>query len=54
MRAGLQLVLSVGHDPLVRGETGVDEGLPVADLRDGDRPDLDRIVGIDDVGGAAR
>ena len=24
--------------------------MPVADLRDGDRPDLDRIVGIDDVG----
>ena len=33
--ARLQLVLPVDHDLLVRRETGVDESLPLADLRDG-------------------
>jgi hypothetical protein len=49
MRAGLQLVLSVDHDLLVGREAGVDESLSVADLRDGNRPELDGVVGIDDV-----
>ena len=47
--ARLQLVLSVDHDLLVSVEAGVDESLSVADLRDGNRPDRDGVVGIDDV-----
>src|ERR1700730_12174212 len=49
LRAGTQLILSVDHDLLVRRESGVDESLPFADLRDSNRPDLDRAVRIDDV-----
>jgi len=47
--AGLKLVLPVDHDLLVGVQPGVDERLPVADLSDGNRPDRDRVVGIDDV-----
>jgi len=49
-RAGLQLVLSVDHDLLIGLEAGVNERLAAADLRDLDRPVLNRVVGIDDVG----
>ena len=41
--------MSVDHDLFVSRETGIDEGLAAADLRDLDRPGLDRVVGVDDV-----
>ncbi len=48
-RARLQLVLSVDHDLLIGLEPGINERLAAADLRNLDRPALDRVVGIDDV-----
>src|SRR5258707_2961554 len=48
-RARLQLVLSVDHDLLIGLEPGINQSLAGADLRDLDRPVLDRAVGIDDV-----
>ena len=48
-RARLQLVLSVDHDLLIGLEAGINEGLAAADLRDLDRPALDRALGIDDI-----
>ena len=49
MNAGLQFVLSVDDDLLVGLEAGVDERLPLADLRDLDRADRDGAVRVDDV-----
>ena len=50
MGAGLQLVLSVDHDLLVGLEAGIDERLTLPDLRDLDRADCHRAVGIDHIG----
>ena len=49
MDAGLQLVLSVDDDLLVGFEAGVDERLPLADLRDLDRADRHGAVRVDHV-----
>jgi hypothetical protein len=45
----LELVLSVDYDLLVGLEAGIYERPSFADLRNGNRSNLDRIVGIDDV-----
>ena len=50
MRTRLQLVLPVNHDLLVGLESGINERLAIADLRDLYRADCHRVVGIDDVG----
>src|ERR1700722_12265233 len=50
MRAWLQLVLSVDHHLLVGLETGINERLPVTDLRDLDWSDGHGAVRIDDIG----
>ena len=47
LRPGLQLVLAVDHDLLVGLQAGIDQRLAGADLRDVDRPNLDRVVGIE-------
>src|SRR6202161_782217 len=48
-RAWLQLVLSVDHHLLVGLETGINERLPIAHLRDLDGSDGHGAVGIDDI-----
>src|SRR5580704_19610406 len=49
MRAGLQFVLSVDYDLLVRLEAGIDQRLSVADLRDLDWAEFHGAVRIDDI-----
>src|ERR1700692_4758577 len=49
MNAGLQLVLPVNDDLLVCAESGVDQRLTIADLRDLDLANRDRVVRTDDI-----
>src|SRR5882672_4644524 len=48
--AGPQLVLPVDDHALAGAEAGIDQGNAVAQLRHGDRPQLDGGIRLDDVG----
>ena len=49
LAAGLQPVLPLDHDLLVRLEPGIDQRLSLADLRHRDRAHLHRAVGPDHI-----